>query len=78
MAKYQQFESVLLKDGRIATIAEVYEPGTYDVDIGSSPEDWATVYGITDDDISRKATEQEMERKYRESMRHLREQGILE
>ena len=25
MAKYQQYESVLLKDGRIATIVEVYE-----------------------------------------------------
>ena len=78
MAKYQQYESVLLKDGRIATIAEVYEPGAYAADIGDSPEDWATVYGITDDEIERKATEQEMDRKYRESMRQLREQGILE
>ena len=78
MAKYQQYESVLLKDGRIATIVEVYEPGDYDADIGDSPEDWATVYGITDDEIERKATEQEMDRKYRESMRQLREQGILE
>ena len=51
MAKYQQYESVLLKDGRIATIVEVYEPGAYDADIGDSPEDWATVYGITDDEI---------------------------
>ena len=34
MAKYQQYESVLLKDGRIATIVEVYEPGAYDADIG--------------------------------------------
>ena len=73
MAKYQQYESVLLKEGRIATIVEVYEPGAYDADIGDSPEDWATVYGITDDE-----TEQEMDRKYRESMRQLREQGILE
>ena len=78
MAKYQQYESVLLKDGRIATIVEVYEPGAYDADIGDSPEDWATVYGITDDEIERKATVQEMDRKYRESMRQLREQGILE
>ena len=69
MAKYQQYESVLLKDGRIATIVEVYEPGAYDADIGDSPED---------DEIERKATEQEMDRKYRESMRQLREQGILE
>ena len=32
MAKYQQYESVLLKDGRIATIVEVYEPGAYDAE----------------------------------------------
>ena len=38
MAKYQQYESVLLKDGRIATIVEVYEPGAYDADIGDSPK----------------------------------------
>ena len=78
MAKYQQYESVLLKDGRIATIVEVYEPDSYDADVGHSPEDWETVYGITDDDIERRATEEEMDRKYRESMRQLREQGILE
>ena len=78
MAKYQQCESVLLKDGRIATIVEVYEPDTYDADIGDSPEDWATVYGIRDDDIARKATGQETGRKCRESIRQLREQGILE
>ena len=78
MAKYQQYESVLLKDGRIATIVEGYEPGADDADSGDSPEDWAAVDGITDDEIERKATEQEMDRKYRESMRQLREQGILE
>ena len=78
MAKYQHFECVLLKDGRIATIVEVYEPDAYDADIGDSPEDWATVYGIRDDEIARKATKQEIERKYQESMRHLREQEILE
>ena len=58
MAKYQQYESVLLKDGRIATIVEVYEPGAYDADIGDSPEDWATVYGITDDAEKQERTAQ--------------------
>ena len=42
MAKYHQYESVLLKDGRIATIVEVYEPNGYDADVGDSPEDWET------------------------------------
>lgn len=77
MAKYQAYESILLKDGRIATIIEVYEPDAYDADIGHSPKDWATVYGITDDDIERKATEEEIDREHQESMRQLREQGIL-
>lgn len=77
MAKYQAYESVLLKDGRIATIIEVYEPDAYDADIGHSPKDWAMVYGITDDDIERKATEEEIDREHQESMRQLREQGIL-
>ena len=44
MAKYQQYESVLLKDGRIATIVEVYEPGAYDADIGDSPEDLSLIH----------------------------------
>lgn len=56
MAKYQQYESVLLKDGRIATIVEVYEPGAYDADIGVLPKIGRRVYGITDDEIERKAT----------------------
>ena len=78
MAKYRQYESVLLKDGRIATIMEVYEPDCYDADVGHSPGDWETVYGITDHDIERKAIKEELNRKKRESMRQLREQGILE
>ena len=66
--------------GNVEVPDEVYNElaKAYDADIGDSPEDWATVYGITDDEIERKATEQEMDRKYRESMRQLREQGILE
>ena len=78
MAKYQQYTSVLLKDGRIATIIEVYEPDSYDVDVGHSPEDWATVYGITDDDIERMATKEEKDWEYQESMRQLKNQGIVE
>lgn len=57
MAKYHLYESVLLKDGRIATIVEIYEPNVYDADVGDSPENWETVYGITDDDIERAVEE---------------------
>ncbi|MBC5731119.1 hypothetical protein [Pseudoflavonifractor hominis] len=77
MAKYQQYESVVLKDGQIVTIVEVYEPNGYDADVGHSPKDWSMVCGITDADIVRKATREELEQEYQESMRQLKEQGIL-
>ena len=77
MEKYQQYESVLLRDGQIGTIVEVFEPDFYLVDIGHSPKDWDNI-DITEADILRKATKEELEREYQESMRQLREQGILE
>jgi hypothetical protein len=76
MAKYQEFDSVLLKDGRIASIVEVYELGTYDADVGHSPKDWKTLWGLTDDDIERKATPEEIAREAAESKRQLEEQGL--
>ena len=78
MAKYQEYEAVLLKDGRIATIVAVYEPGIYDADVGNSPKDWDTLLGITDDDIVRKATKAECAKHYEESKRQLKEQGLWE
>lgn len=52
---YEQYDTVILKDGRSAAIVEVLAPGVYIADIGSSPKDWDTI-DITDDDILRKAT----------------------
>lgn len=57
MAKYKEFDTVILKDGRRASIVDAYEPGTYDVTVGSSPADWDTIYGLTDDDIDRGVTD---------------------
>ena len=40
----QQFDTVLLKDGRRAAVVEVYgEQDVFDVDVGSSVKDWDTI-----------------------------------
>ena len=76
MAKYQQYETVILKDGRIAALVEVFDPDTYIADVGSSPKDWDTI-DITEKDIERLATEEEKQAKYEMSIKQLKEQGIL-
>ena len=72
MAKYQQYDTVLLKDGRFAALVEVFEPDTYIADVGSSPKDWDTV-DITDQDIERLATEEEKQEKYEASLKLLKQ-----
>lgn len=42
MRKYNQFDSVILKDGRVAAIVD-FIGEYYIVDVGSSPEDWDTI-----------------------------------
>jgi hypothetical protein len=54
MAKYKEFDTVILNDGRHASVVEVYEPGIYDVTVGRSPTDWNIIYGLTDDDIDQR------------------------
>ena len=55
MRKYNQFDSIILKDGRVAAIVD-FVGDYYIVDVGSSPEDWDTIevreeeiVGIEDD-----------------------------
>ena len=45
-----QYDSVLLKDGRRAAIVEKFSERDFLADVGSSPEDWETI-DITLDDI---------------------------
>lgn len=75
MAKYQEFDTVLLKDGRIATIVEVVGPDAYIADVGHSPRDWAIVWDLTDDGIERLATPEEIDKDSKESARQLKELG---
>ncbi len=76
MAKYQEFDTVLLKDGRFATIVEVFEPGEYIADVGRSPKDWAIVWDLTDTGIMRLATPEEIAQEHAISMQELKEQGL--
>ncbi|MCI9058157.1 MAG: hypothetical protein HFF76_13085 [Oscillospiraceae bacterium] len=77
MAKYQEFDTVLLKDGRIVTIVEVLGPGAYIADVGHSPRDWSIIWDLTDDDILRLAASEEIDRHVEESNRQLKEQGYV-
>lgn len=59
MANYQQYETVLLKDGREATIVEILGPEAYIADVGSSPEDWDTIWLLKDDEIDHSLSKNE-------------------
>lgn len=48
----KQFDTVLLKDGRMAAVMETFENKVFIVDVGDSPEDWDTI-SITIDDIEK-------------------------
>ncbi|MEG0542690.1 MAG: hypothetical protein RR528_10215 [Angelakisella sp.] len=50
--KIEQYDTVLLKDGRQAGIVEVLSPEVFIADVGSSPKDWETI-DITLDMIER-------------------------
>ena len=39
----KQFDTVLLKDGRMAAVMEAFENKVFIVDVGDSPEDWDTM-----------------------------------
>lgn len=51
--KIQQYDTVLLKDGRTAAIVENFEDKAFIADVGDSPEDWETI-DIVLDDIEKK------------------------
>ena len=49
----KEFDTVLLKDGRRGSIMEIFPDGSLIVDVGSSPEDWETLYDKTTADIEK-------------------------
>ena len=52
MLKVNQYDWVMLKDGRKATVVEKFSDRDFLADVGSSPEDWDTI-DITIDDIAK-------------------------
>ncbi len=51
--KIKEFDRVLLKDGREGSVMEVFPDGSLIIDIGTSPENWETLYDKTVADIER-------------------------
>ncbi len=50
--KIEQYDTVLLKDGREAAIVEKFSETDFMADVGSSPADWETI-DITIGDIEK-------------------------
>lgn len=73
---YEEFDTVILKDGRIASLDNKDGPGVYTGTVGNGPKTWKVVY-LTDDDIERLATKEEIEQDSAESRRQLKECGLL-
>lgn len=46
----KEFDTVLLKDGRQATIVEAFDNKVFVADVGNSEKDWETI-SVTVDDI---------------------------
>ena len=72
---YEEFDTVVLKDGRIASLDDTAGPGSYTWTVGNGPKTWEIVY-LTDKDIARRATPEEIEKSSKESERELRECGL--
>lgn len=51
--KIKQYDTVLLKDGRIGAVVEVNSEDNFDIDVGSSPEDWETLWSVSISDIEK-------------------------
>ena len=58
---YKEYETVLLKDGRVAAIVELLGEGVYIADVGHSPKDWDDII-VKDEDIERLASKEEIEK----------------
>lgn len=72
---YEEFDTVILKDGRIASLDSKDGPGVYTGTVGNGPKTWKIVY-LTDDDIERLATKEEIERDAEISAQEREECGL--
>lgn len=75
MRDIKLYDTVILKDGRLAAVVEILgNHESFIIDTGSSPEDWETDL-ITADQVLRIATNKEIEKNHLKSMKLLKEQG---
>ena len=51
MRKIKEFDRVRLKDGREGDVMEVFPDGSLIIDVGSSADDWETLYDKTAADV---------------------------
>ena len=50
--KIEEFDTVLLRDGRVGSVMEVLgEQEAFIIDVGSSTKDWETLYDVKSEDI---------------------------
>jgi hypothetical protein len=49
----KQFDTVLLKDGRIGAVVEVNSDTNFDIDVGNSPADWETLWSVPIENIEK-------------------------
>ncbi len=49
--KIEQYDDVILKDGRRGCVIEVNGDVSFDIDVGESPKDWETLYSVPIEDI---------------------------
>lgn len=73
---YKEFDAVVLKDGRIASLDDKAGPGSYTGTVGNGPKTWEIVY-LTDDDIARLATKEEIALESKKSAQELKELGYV-
>lgn len=53
MLEVKEFDTVLLKDGRKASIVDVLSPTAFVADVGHDPETWETIHDLKIDDIEK-------------------------
>ncbi len=73
---YEEFDSVLLKDGRYASLVNLDGPGQFSATVGDGPKDWEIIT-VMEEDILRKMTKEELEEQSRRTYEQYRECGIM-
>lgn len=73
---YEEFDSVLLKDGRFASLVNLDGPGQFSATVGDGPKDWKIIT-VAEEDILRKMTDKELDEAAQRTYQQYRECGIL-